>query len=878
MALNKKKKEVKKSQYYVWFIGTKEARGLRGEEFIRPVVNQFLEENNDDISKVTLQLSEKGMKIVQVVQKKANRSKSETIKYFIPDHCITCAYQSPPPHDDIVSCILLIYNPETECPVHVHSYRTDSVETASLLFTHLQQLINKPENQQKFEILEKKLIGQGLLPSTKMMMEADQRSAGGTSPESSDSMHEQESKVTPSAYPTRDHVYMPNNKMTTLMEQLTNELSDKLKSRQPQPILLPPKDYDTITRRHGDVHNSENRKSLQVNIVGPNAVHVTEEQETVDTVPAISGRYFHERQQSSGLGSSLPESPPRQRAVDNKWRYNTTNSERTSDKHDNEHDSGHHSDDDYPFMADDGFMYVKPPGRQQSPDEQNPGVLVRPYSKREPSSPSKSIDSGIARNSNSFREHDSKRDKWNFSEREPEQKGSLVRSPQLKTSEQSTKDDFGIVRVADVNQPRDFNASDRSRVDRSRRHEVEPESNRQMYNNNDRFDDHKRTHQAPERQRSFSRPQAQNPNDYRVEYNDYGNSPRLTKSSYHAGYSGRHEPDISPANDPPRRVPDTRRYDSTPALHIEPYESRISRPVQRQMSPKNAYEVSDATPMIYRPKHSSGGSHGSPSRRSYESPRLQRHPSDVSPLLQRHRNAEWTKSSPNVYPGREEPMRSPYRGSPRMPVVDEDFPDMPPVGYTNPEFDRVVERKRQQRQRGYERNERYYEPASHPPLRYRHSSPPTYPNRAIPSPSSANQLPWRSNSPPPRHSPRQSAHPPSPMQNPDPSSVYQQYPPPHNRSPVHREPSSPRIMPPSPHSKQPIPPSPSSHYQSNSPGGIIPDMPKNYQGMYRREELPPPMYSPQLIEPERQRPHREVRRAKSFQMAARPPIAVYQRR
>ena len=62
----------------------------------------------------------------------------ENVKHFIPHHAITCAVRAEKPNDDVVSCILLIYNPATACPVHVHSYRCDSPETAQLLQEQLQ--------------------------------------------------------------------------------------------------------------------------------------------------------------------------------------------------------------------------------------------------------------------------------------------------------------------------------------------------------------------------------------------------------------------------------------------------------------------------------------------------------------------------------------------------------------------------------------------------------------------------------------------------------------------------------------------------------------------------------------------------------------------
>lgn len=428
------KKNVKTSQYYVWFMGTKEAKGIRGEEFIRPIVEQFLSDNNDDISKVTLQISEKGMKIIQVVPKKSKKNKTENIKYFIPDHCITCVYHSPPPHDDVVSCILLIYNPETECPVHVHSYRCDSVETASLLADHLQQLINKPENQQKFEILESKLISQGLLPKHRGPVDGRSTGTGGSSPSSSEGY-----EVEGTQYPTRDHVFMPNDRMASLMDSLSKELNQKLKSREMQPILLPPKDYDTWRRCHGDVREAENRKSLQINIVGPNAVYIPPQQETVENVQRLAT--IHERQ-SSGLGSSLPESPPRQRNErsrtypDHPKAYHFGMADMTVD----ERDSGHHSDDENrPFIADDGFMYTKPVVEKRPKvrvvNMDSDGIRVRPYVSREPPSPSKSNDSGLPRNDNSLRQD---------RERERERKWQ----------EMADKlDETGVFKVKDANKP-----------------------------------------------------------------------------------------------------------------------------------------------------------------------------------------------------------------------------------------------------------------------------------------------------------------------------------------------------------------------------------------------------------------------------------------
>lgn len=154
MAL-KLRKDIKKSSYYVWFLGAKESKGLRGSEYIIPVI-KHLEEREKDVEpfKVTLQVSHKGLKIIQnVVSQKGSKSKNETIKHFIPHNTITCVYQ----HEDVIACILLLFNPVTKCPLHVHAYRCDSLETATLLKQQLIVLIERPENQKKFAEIEGRL-------------------------------------------------------------------------------------------------------------------------------------------------------------------------------------------------------------------------------------------------------------------------------------------------------------------------------------------------------------------------------------------------------------------------------------------------------------------------------------------------------------------------------------------------------------------------------------------------------------------------------------------------------------------------------------------------------------------------------------------------
>jgi len=239
-------KEVKKSSYYLWFLGAQEAKGLRGEEYIRPIVRSLVAKERDvEPFKVTLQVSIKGLKIVQNVP-----GCKDVVKHFIPHHAVTCVVQEPPPNDDIVSCILLIYNPATRCPVHVHCYRCDSVETAAILRSQLETLIERPDNQKKFGEIESRLQAKGLLSRRLPPGGSDGRSSSTRESESSGSSSER-----------------GGERINSLYDSLAAELREKLHGVK-GPLLLPPRDYDTVHRARGNLTGIELRRCRNAAIVG----------------------------------------------------------------------------------------------------------------------------------------------------------------------------------------------------------------------------------------------------------------------------------------------------------------------------------------------------------------------------------------------------------------------------------------------------------------------------------------------------------------------------------------------------------------------------------------------------------------------------------
>ncbi|GIY67561.1 PID domain-containing protein [Caerostris darwini] len=299
-----KRKDVKKQSYYLWFLGAKESKGLRGEEYIRPVLRHLVDKERElEPMKVTLQVSNKGIKIIQNVPRKNNKGKTEQIKHFIPHHAITCVMQESKPNDDVVCCILLIYNPLTKCPVHVHAYRCDSVETASTLRSQLQILIDRPENQKKFREIENRLAAKGLLPSR--CLNSDGRS---TRTDGSDRTEDS------SGGSSEREVGVRKEHIASLYDSLAAELRERLTNRNSCPILLPPKDYDTVSRRQGKLDGIDSRRSTNYNLVGLNKtpsplIHQTSSgggkspSKNQDATSAKSSGGKSSNKSSSGIGS-----------------------------------------------------------------------------------------------------------------------------------------------------------------------------------------------------------------------------------------------------------------------------------------------------------------------------------------------------------------------------------------------------------------------------------------------------------------------------------------------------------------------------------------------------------------------------------------------
>ncbi|XP_043281684.1 uncharacterized protein [Venturia canescens] len=134
-------KDVKKRSYYVWYLGSREAKGV---EAMPGAIAYLLErERLQEPFKVTLQVSSKGLKIIQTVH--PGVSTKSAVKHLVPGHAVLAAVQ----REDIVAATFLLPNPATNNPVHVQAYRCVSVETAELLGNQLKALSAQSDSPAK---------------------------------------------------------------------------------------------------------------------------------------------------------------------------------------------------------------------------------------------------------------------------------------------------------------------------------------------------------------------------------------------------------------------------------------------------------------------------------------------------------------------------------------------------------------------------------------------------------------------------------------------------------------------------------------------------------------------------------------------------------
>ena len=177
-------------------------------------------------------------------------------------------------------------------------FRCDSPETASILRSQLETLVNREDNQRKFRDIESRLQSKGLLSCP-----SPTRKDRGT-PEfdcrTSDSS-ENSDRGFGSGSGTSN---LTSDRVASLYDSLAAELRAKLNARKRNtPILLPPRDYDTMHRQRGNLSGIETRRCSNPAVVGAGAGLIRNRRSYASREQESCGR-------SSGIGSAEDNCSP----------------------------------------------------------------------------------------------------------------------------------------------------------------------------------------------------------------------------------------------------------------------------------------------------------------------------------------------------------------------------------------------------------------------------------------------------------------------------------------------------------------------------------------------------------------------------------------
>lgn len=274
----KKDKNKDSQKFYVEFLGWIETKGLRGRKYTDPVVDNLRrkQRNWHNPPKFTLQVSNQEIKISQDIEEKKKR-KIKTVNYpIIPTRDVTYIAQATNPEtgrpDDIVACIYLGYVPRTKKYVHVHVYRFDTAETAAQYVKLLNNIITMYAERTKE--IELSLASKGLIHDPRLI-----ESDGLSDPRTDSAADSGASTYSENSFPDMEDIEpdLQSLKETLAYDNVTDELKQRLSmsKKEGAPILLPPKDYDTISRARGNLESIEKRKCLNETIVGNSALSRT---------------------------------------------------------------------------------------------------------------------------------------------------------------------------------------------------------------------------------------------------------------------------------------------------------------------------------------------------------------------------------------------------------------------------------------------------------------------------------------------------------------------------------------------------------------------------------------------------------------------------
>ncbi|CAF1357468.1 unnamed protein product [Adineta ricciae] len=245
MALHKLSKP---KTFHVDYCGCTAAALLLSDQTIRDAIDIIHQaKSKRDFVKTSVTISKDGVKIIY-----NNEPKFSTI---VPATMIAGSTVGKPTLHNNVGVVYISPLTGQHYPAFVHVYRCDSSRVAQKFLSRLRAYLSSENHRFRICQLEQQLLDRNLLDIERFNAAKAQKTSSSTvsSPTTTVSTNEsrKEARVDP-------------------IKTLTEEFQKKIDSH--EPILFPPKDYDTLHTKHGDVQRAQAWKSTEPTIVGYSAL------------------------------------------------------------------------------------------------------------------------------------------------------------------------------------------------------------------------------------------------------------------------------------------------------------------------------------------------------------------------------------------------------------------------------------------------------------------------------------------------------------------------------------------------------------------------------------------------------------------------------
>ncbi|CAF3319133.1 unnamed protein product [Rotaria socialis] len=237
--------------FHVDYCGCTAATSLLSEQSIRDAIN-FIRQNKPkrEFIKTTVSVSKDGVKIIY-----GNDHKYST---HVPTSMIAGSTTGKSSLHDTVGVVYISPLTGRHYPAFIHIYRCDSTRTAQKLLSRLRAYTHNEKHRSKITQLEQHLLHQNLLNLDHYDSLKLQSESSNTATLNSDKTNTNISTSSTNSSSRQDRI--------DPVKSITEEFQKKLESQ--EPLLFPPKDYDTVRASHGNIQRAQAWKSTEPTIVG----------------------------------------------------------------------------------------------------------------------------------------------------------------------------------------------------------------------------------------------------------------------------------------------------------------------------------------------------------------------------------------------------------------------------------------------------------------------------------------------------------------------------------------------------------------------------------------------------------------------------------